>query len=107
MKNLITRPLFLTLDLLSLDSNSQMQGTLRAEYVDGYTKSCYRTQRAASVNTGMPNKILLQFCSCIAEYTADLLNNQLAMEIQSGSVRWNPQWTEIAFNYCVINHAKK
>ena len=92
--------------IFAFNSSAEMTGSSRKEYVDGHTKSCIKTQSASSVNAGAASSSIRQYCRCSAIYVADLLNNQLAIEIYEGRQKFNPTWHEMSANYCRINFGK-
>ncbi len=96
----------LTLSVVSMAAHPQLQGKFRQEYIDGHAKSCYSTQRGATVNASVSNQILMQYCRCTAVYIADLLSEALARDVVSGNTKYNPRWSEMAYNYCSKNYSK-
>jgi hypothetical protein len=92
--------------ILSLNATAQMTGSTRVEYIDGHTKSCVATQSSASINAGVTNIMIRQYCKCSAVYIADMLNNKLAVEIYEGRIKFNAKWNEMSANYCRINFGK-
>jgi hypothetical protein len=97
---------FFWLIFFCFDVTAQMVGTSRTEYIEGHTKTCVETQRAASINAGVSSTIIRQYCKCSAVYVADMLNNKLAVEIYEGRIKYNARWNEMSANYCRINFQK-
>jgi hypothetical protein len=86
--------------------DAQLVGAVRTTVVDGYQKSCFRTQRQGSPNAGLSDATLSQYCRCAANYYADLLNEPLLRDIESGRVKPNPVWNQMAAEYCRMNFSK-
>lgn len=102
----LTLPFIICLFFITVNSNAAMTGEFRQVFLQSAYKGCYETQRAASVNQDYSNKSIQQYCKCTTTYLADLLNNQLAIEIIEGNVKLPMSLVEIASNYCVKNYSK-
>jgi hypothetical protein len=85
---------------------AQLTGKVRSDVVSGYQKTCFETQRQGSPNQSMSDVTLKQYCICASEYFADLLNEPLLRDIYAGNVKLNPEWNELAAQYCRKNYAK-
>jgi hypothetical protein len=89
---------------LSLSANAQLQ-KYRSNFIDTTRNACYKTQRGGSVNVNISDTVLKQYCHCSAEYIANILNDQLAMDIEKGYVQMNPSWGQLAQAYCQKNYS--
>ncbi len=87
-------------------ANAQLVGKLRTNFIEGTNAACFKSQRAGSVNATVTDAMLRSYCNCASIYIADLLNNQLAIDIENGLQKTNPAWGQLAQKYCQINYAK-
>lgn len=94
------------LSFIMFDANAVMTGEMRQVFIQSAYASCYENQRAASVNQGISNKSLQQYCKCFVTYLADSINNQLAIEITEGNVKLSTSLVEIATNYCLKHYSE-
>lgn len=53
------------------DSYAQLTGPRRIDFIEGATNSCFKTQRAAPVNSNMSNTDIFKYCKCATTYIAD------------------------------------
>ena len=90
----------------SLQANAQLTGPWRADFIKGSASVCFKTQRAGPINKDISDKHLQQYCVCTITYIADLLNNQLATDIENGFQKINPVWNQMAAQYCQKNFGK-
>ena len=102
----ITRIITLASLTIALPALAQLNGKVRIDVVNGYKKTCFETQRQGSPNQFSSDIILKKYCSCAAEYFADLLNEPLLMDINAGNVKLNPEWNNLAAQYCRKNYDK-
>ena len=92
--------------LMSARSQAQLTGPWRNDFIKGSAETCYKTQRAAPVNKSMSDINLKKYCTCSMTYIADLLNNQLATDIEKGYQKMSPTWNQMASQYCQKNFEK-
>jgi len=78
-------------------------GSIRTNFISGFERSCFETQRNSSVNNGVSSATIKSYCKCSATYLADLLNNELVRSIEAGENRLNPNLVELASTYCRKN----
>lgn len=63
---------------LYFSRNEIITGDARADFVNSFLKSCFRTQRAAAVNTSLTDTQIDSYCNCVASSVANTLTyNQL------------------------------
>ena len=86
-------------------ANAQLTGKYRSNFIESSNAACFKTQRAGTVNAGASDKMLISYCNCASIYIADLLNNQLALDIENGIQKINPVWGQMAQKYCQINYS--
>jgi hypothetical protein len=96
----------LPLMIISSSVFAQLTGKVRSDVVSGYQKTCFETQRQGSPNQSLSDVTLKQYCRCSSEYFADLLNEPLLRDINAGNVKLNPEWNNMAAQYCRKNYAK-
>jgi hypothetical protein len=87
---------------LSFSTNAQLQ-KYKSSFIDSTRNACYKTQRGGSVNASISDTVLKQYCQCTAEYIANMLNDQLVIEIEKGNVQINSSWGQLAASYCQKN----
>lgn len=97
MKNIYIFVLALS---LSQFAHSELTGSLRDSFVRTARNTCFANQRQAGVNSSISDTTLKQYCQCNSEYLANILNNQLAIEIENGNVPISPSWINLAATYC-------
>ena len=85
---------------------AQLTGPMRDDFIQGSAKTCFKTQRAGTPNKGLSDAVLMKYCKCAMTYEADLLNNQLAMDIANGKQKMNPAFGQMAQQYCHKNYTK-
>ena len=90
----------------SLQANAQITGLWRADFIKGSAIVSFKTQRAGPINKDISDKHLQQYCVCTMTYIAELLNNQLATDIENGFKKMNPVWNQMAAQYCQKNFSK-
>jgi hypothetical protein len=98
--------LLVLLTLCSGFSHAQLRGAIRTDFIEGYQKSCYATQRQGSPNEKLSDVTLKKYCHCAAIYVADLLNEPLMRDVEAGRARFNPIWNQMASDYCRINYER-
>ena len=91
------------LSILSINANAQLTGAIRNNFLDAQVKSCFKSQRSASVNTGIEDKVLIRYCNCTGKYVADILNNQFLIEIENGTRKIEGNIIELSGRYCKNN----
>ena len=92
--------------IFHLNANAQLTGEIRNNFLSSMQKSCYSTQRQGSPNTNVNDSMLKQYCRCSSIYVADLLNNALLRDVESGIIKPNSTWNQLAADYCRINFSK-
>ena len=92
--------------LLPQITNAQLTGPIRKDVIEGYQKSCNTTQRQGSPNLSINDRTLKKYCRCAATYIADMMNEPLLRDIESGRIKPNPIWNQMAAEYCRINFEK-
>ena len=99
---------FFLLILLFINTNvfAQLVGDERVGFISASTKACYKTQRQSSVNVNMSDTTLRQYCNCASIYVADIINHQLALDIENGVQKMNPLWGQMDQKYCQLNYSK-
>lgn len=106
----ITRHCKITIVVLglmsSIQANAQLTGPWRADFIEGSAAACFKTQRAGPLNKDISDKNLQQYCICVVTYVADVINNQLATDIENGFQKINPVWNQMAAQYCQKNFSK-
>lgn len=85
---------------------AQLTGVIRKDFIEGFERSCFKTQRAGTPNQQLSDAVLKQYCKCASTYIADMLNDALVKDIEAGKVKFNPGWYEISSNYCRLNYKK-
>ena len=98
--------IILCLLIVTDTSFAQLTGAVRKDFIDGAAQVCFKTQRAGSPNANLPDATLRKYCKCAMTYQADLLNNQLAKDIENGLQKPNPVWGEMAQKYCQIHYTE-
>ena len=93
--------------LLVSHANAQLTGNMRQQFLEGSVKTCYKTQRAGTINQGISDNVLMKYCKCSMTYLADMLNNYLLLDIDNGNLKLNPYWLQLAHAYCSKNYNKK
>jgi hypothetical protein len=83
-----------------------MTGKIKENFMGSFTQSCFKTQKSASINKGVEDKALYQYCKCNADYISNLMNNQLAKSIEDGEQQFNASLLQMASNYCMHNFSK-
>ncbi len=100
----VNRYCFITIAALalinSLQANAQLTGPWREDFIKGSAAVCFKTQRAGPINKDISDNHLQKYCVCTMTYIADLLNNQLATDIENGFQKMNPVWNQMAAQYC-------
>jgi len=91
-------PLFLA--IIAGTASAQLTDAERAEYIPEFEASCFKTQRNASVNSSLSNGTLHAFCSCMADYTANIYNVQFLSDVMNGTTQFNMQIVNLAAKYC-------
>jgi len=91
---------------IQITSFAQLVGNERNGFISSSSNACYRTQRQGSPNVNISDNTLHQYCNCAANYVADILNHQLAIDIENGVQKMNPLWGQMAQKYCQINYSK-
>lgn len=79
---------------------AEVTGSMRAEFINGFERSCFETQRNYSLSNGISSDTLKKYCRCSAIYLADSLNNELVKSIVAGENRLNPNLVNLAAAYC-------
>jgi hypothetical protein len=85
---------------------AQLTGPMRDDFIQGSAKTCFKTQRAGTPNAELSDATLMKYCKCSMTYQADLLNNQLALDIANGKQKLNPAFGQMAQQYCQKNYTK-
>ena len=85
---------------------AQLAGDVRSNFLSSMQKSCYATQRQGTPNANISDSMLRQYCKCSSIYVADLLNNALLRDVESGRIKPNAVWNQLAADYCRINFSK-
>jgi len=65
-----------------------------------YIDSCYKTQRAASVNKNMTNGEVSRFCGCMADYLSEIWNDQYLLDMHRGLQKIDMNAVNHAGRYC-------
>ena len=86
--------------------HAQLTGSIRSDFIGSASKACFRTQRAGTPNANLTDDVLKKYCLCAMTYEADLLNNQLAKDIENGKQKLNPGYGQMAQKYCQTNYWK-
>jgi hypothetical protein len=72
--------------MFSESAFAQLTGSIRNNFIGGWEKNCFDTQRGASVNKNTPNDTLRKYCSCMATTLADTLSNTYVDEMEKGNI---------------------
>ena len=75
---------------------AQLTGVVRKDFIEGFERSCFKTQRAGTPNQQLSDTALKQYCKCASTYLADMLNDALIKDIEAGKVKFNSGWYEIS-----------
>jgi hypothetical protein len=92
--------------IFHLNANAQLTGEIRNNFLSSMQSSCFNTQRQGSPNANISDSMIKQYCRCSSIYVADLLNNALLRDVESGKVKPNSSWNQLAADYCRINFSK-
>jgi hypothetical protein len=88
------------------DTNAQLTGEIRNNFLSSMQSSCYNSQRQGSPNANVSDSMIKQYCKCSSIYVADLLNNALLRDVEAGKTKPNAAWNQLAADYCRINFSK-
>lgn len=92
--------------IFHLNANAQLTGEIRNNFLSSMQQSCYVTQRQGTPNLNVSDSMIRQYCKCSSIYVADLLNNTLLRDVESGKVKPNAAWNQLAAEYCRNNFSK-
>ena len=92
--------------LFYTNSFAQLSGKEKSNFIDAYIQSCYNSQRSTRINKTIDDKTIYQYCKCGANYISDLMNNDLLKSIERGEQKMNPNFNQLAANYCTNNYKK-
>ncbi len=88
--------------LTGTNASAQLTGGIRSSFIDKFNKSCLSNQRAASVNSNIPEAVIVKYCNCVGLYVADSTTNELMLDIEKGNIQIsaiNPT-SQLAAQYC-------
>lgn len=67
-----------------LSAQAEMTGRVRDNFISSFSGSCFSSQRSAQANSGVPDKVLRDYCSCSSEFVARQLSNDEVARIEAG-----------------------
>lgn len=85
-------------------SQAQLTGLIRKNFLESTIQTCYSSQRSATVNKSLSNETISKYCKCTAVYVADYLNNELIFSIENGEQKLNTSIVNLAANFCRKNY---
>ena len=89
-------------------AQSELTGDYRKYYIKTANDSCYKNQRANPANSTASNKMLKQYCTCTAIHTANNLSNDMAKNIENGTMPVSilSDLAKIAGRYCAEHYGE-
>ena len=94
--------------LIANNSYAQLTGQIRKDFVDSALQSCYDNQRSSKINAKINDKLIYDYCKCIAIYSANVYTNQIIKDVESGKRAMGgiSEIANAAGNYCAKNITK-